>query len=187
MDVHTKGAGALCGVAAAQIPIIFLGTGEQILNLEEFEPTLFMGRLLGLGDLRGKMKLGQASKMTMNDRICGCPISRSRFPLRNMYNQLQKIMKIDPLDQAMYTKYLFSNVPELQGDERSAKIQIYITIMDSMTDFELDNEKLLNPSRLKRIAQGSGRPIEEVHELLLQFKHFQRISENKRTNTLDHG
>eukprot|EP00026_Physarum_polycephalum_P007325 Phypoly_transcript_07384.p1 GENE.Phypoly_transcript_07384~~Phypoly_transcript_07384.p1 ORF type:complete len:483 (+),score=96.62 Phypoly_transcript_07384:178-1626(+) len=175
MDGHAKGGGALSAVATTQSPIIFLGTGEQIPDLEMFDPKTFVSRLLGMGDLQGMMKLIEEAMPQDNQAGLAKKLQEGKFSLRDMYDQFQNIMKMGPLDKVMQMIPGFSNMPQLQGADGSAKLKAYITIMDSMTDKELDNAKLLNASRLERIARGSGRRLQEVNELLAQYKQFEKI------------
>jgi len=175
MDGHAKGGGALSAVAATQSPVIFLGTGEQIPDLEMFDPKTFVSRLLGMGDIQGMMKLLEDAMPADSQPALAKRLQEGKFSLRDMYDQFQNIMKMGPLDKVMQMIPGFSNMPQLQGVDGSAKLKAYITIMDSMTDQELDNSKVLNASRIARIARGSGRRPQEVNELLAQYKQFEKI------------
>lgn len=183
MDGHAKGGGALSAVATTQSPIIFLGTGEQIPDLEAFDPKSFVSRLLGMGDLAGMMKKIEEVMPADGQPALAKRLQEGKFSLRDMYDQFQNIMKMGPLDKVMQMMPGFSNMPQLQGADGSAKIKAYITIMDSMNDQELDNAKILNASRINRIARGSGRKIQEVNELLAQYQQFAKIfSKNNMKN-----
>lgn len=175
MDGHAKGGGALSAVAATQSPIIFLGTGEQIPDLEFFDAKSFVSRLLGMGDIKGMLKIIEEVMPAEDQPQLAKRLQEGKFSLRDMYDQFQNIMKMGPLNKVMQMVPGLSNLPQLQGNEGSAKLKVYINIMDSMTDQELDNSKLLNASRIARIARGSGRSTKEVSELLVQFKQFEKI------------
>lgn len=175
MDGHAKGGGALSAVATTQSPIIFLGTGEQIPDLELFDPQTFVSRLLGMGDIKGMMKLLEEVVPTEDQPGLQKRLQEGKFSLRDMYDQFQNILKMGPLNKVMQMVPGFSNMPQLQGDQGNAKLKAYINIMDSMTDAELDNFKLLNASRITRIARGSGRHPREVSELLEQYKQFEKV------------
>lgn len=179
MDGHAKGGGALSAVATTQSPIIFLGTGEQIPDLELFDPKTFVSRLLGMGDIQGMMKLIEEAMPAENQPALAKRLQEGKFSLRDMYDQFQNILKMGPLNKVMQMVPGFSNMPQLQGNDGNAKLKSYINIMDSMTDQELDNSKLLNASRLTRIARGSGRKVQEVNELMAQYKQFEKIIGNK--------
>jgi len=175
MDGHAKGGGALSAVAATESPIIFLGTGEQIPDLEPFEPSGFVSRLLGMGDLKGMIKMIEDVVPKESQPDLAKRLQEGKFSLRDMYDQFQNIQKMGPLGKVMQHLPGLSNMPVLQGDQGSAKLKIYINIMDSMTNEELDNIKLITQSRIVRIAKGSGRPVRDVLELLEQFKQFEKI------------
>lgn len=179
MDGHAKGGGALSAVATTQSPIIFLGTGEQIPDLEMFDAKTFVSRLLGMGDLPGMMKLLEEAMPADSQPALAKRLQEGKFSLRDMYDQFQNIMKMGPLDKVMQMVPGFSNMPQLQGADGSAKLKAYITIMDSMTDQELDNSKVLNASRINRIARGSGRKVQEINELMAQYKQFEKLIGSK--------
>jgi len=95
-----------------------------------------------------------------------------------MYEQFQSMLKMGPLSQVMEMlpdTGLSQLLKGAKGDAGHQKIKSYMTIMDSMNDQELDNPKVLNPSRLNRIARGSGKSIKDVNELLAQHKQFEKV------------
>jgi len=175
MDGHAKGGGALSAVAATESPIIFLGTGEQIPDLEPFEPSGFVSRLLGMGDLKGMISMIEEAVPKESQPDLAKRLQEGKFSLRDMYDQFQNIQKMGPLGKVMQHLPGFQNLPMLQGDQGSVKLKIYINIMDSMTEGELDDIKLISQSRIIRIAKGAGRPVRDVLELLEQFKQFEKI------------
>lgn len=174
LDGHTKGGGALSAVAATQSPIIFLGTGEHLENLEPFEPEPFVSKLLGWGDWKGLVDI--ISNAVTNDaktEELTKHIQEGKFSLRDMYSQFETMLNMGPLNQLM--EKLPGGLGQLmagKGDEGTKRIKGFLVIMDSMTDEELDNPKVLaqNPKRMARIARGSGRPLRDVQELLNQHK-----------------
>merc|ERR1711879_284525 len=185
LDGHAKGGGALSAVAATKSPIIFLGTGEHMDEFEEFDTQRFVGKLLGMGDMQAlfstiKDVVGddeQANKELV-ERIKG-----GQFSLRDMYDQFQNLMKMGPLSKVMENMPGMGNLLKqgnLKGVDSNQKIKIYLTIMDSMTDKELDDPKAFSvkktkETRVARIARGAGRSAKEVNDLLDQYKHFQKM------------
>merc|ERR1712142_660274 len=99
LDGHAKGGGALSAVAATQSPVIFIGTGEHIDNLEPFEKKPFISKLLGMGDIEGLME--RVKDLNMDEEQMMKDIQKGRFTLRNMYEQFQNIMKLGPISQVM--------------------------------------------------------------------------------------
>lgn len=185
LDGHAKGGGALSAVAATQSPIIFLGTGEHMDDLEEFDTRRFVGKLLGMGDIEAliqNIREVVPKDEEMNKELVN-RLQRGEFSLRDMYDQFENIMKMGPLNKVMENLPGMSNLLKqgnLKGLDSNQKVKVYMTIMDSMTDGELDDPRVLDnkksrDTRIMRIARGAGRSIREVNELLDQFKHFQKM------------
>ncbi|EOA13257.1 hypothetical protein CARUB_v10026286mg [Capsella rubella] len=176
MDGHAKGGGALSAVAATKSPVIFIGTGEHMDEFEVFETKQFVSRLLGNGDWSGFVnKLQEVVPKDQQPELLE-KLSHGNFTLRIMYDQFQNLLNMGPL------KEVFSMLPGIssemmpQGGEKEsqAKIKRYMTMMDSMTNEELDssNPKVFNGSRIMRIARGSGRIVTEVMEMLEEYKRL---------------
>jgi len=184
LDGHAKGGGALSAVAATKSPIIFLGTGERIPDLQSFEAESFVQRLLGLGDMKELLQtVEEAIPKDQQERLVK-RMQSGQMSLRDVREQLQATMKMGPLDKVMQMIPGFSNMQLPEGMDASGKLKNFINIMDSMTNEELDSPnpiKLLTPSRLERIARGSGRPMIEVRLLLEQFKMFESFGKLRPT------
>jgi len=184
MDGHAKGGGALSAVSATQSPVVFIGTGEHMDDLQQFSTKSFVSKLLGMGDIEGLFQkiskvVDKDAQPKMLERI-----QAGEFSLRDMYEQFQNILQMGPLNQVMEMVPGMSqllNTSQMKGVDGSQKLKNFMTIMDSMTDDELDDDTLLlsakkgRETRIIRIARGSGRSIREVNELLEQFKHFQKM------------
>ncbi|XP_025808958.1 signal recognition particle 54 kDa protein 2-like [Panicum hallii] len=176
MDGHAKGGGALSAVAATRSPVIFIGTGEHIPDFEVFDVKPFVSRVLGMGDLSGLMDKIQ-DVMPADELVP--KLTEGAFTLRLLYEMFQNLQNMGPLGQ------LFSMIPGLSAQfiekgkekEGQAKIKRYMTIMDSMTQKELDNTnpKLMNESRINRIARGSGRLVKEVVDMLEEHKRIAKM------------
>jgi signal recognition particle subunit SRP54 len=192
MDGHAKGGGALSAVAATKSPVIFIGTGEHIPDLEAFDAKSFVSRLLGMGDLSGFM-----------DKMHVIPADDNRSPyqileqltkkgtLRALRELFRAVQSMGPLGQ------LVSMIPGLISDkfnekEGQVKIKRCMTMLDSMTDAELDgtSPKLMNQSRINRVARGSGRPVREVVDMLEEHKRMAKMMSKlpnvKRPNDINH-
>ncbi|XP_010479315.1 PREDICTED: signal recognition particle 54 kDa protein 3 [Camelina sativa] len=179
MDGHAKGGGALSAVAATKSPVIFIGTGEHMDEFEVFDVKPFVSRLLGMGDWSGFVdKLQEVVPKDQQPELLE-KLSQGHFTLRIMYDQFQNILNMGPL------KEVFSMLPGISAEmmpkghekESQAKIKRYMTMMDSMTNEELDssNPKVFNESRMMRIARGSGRLVREVMEMLEEYKRLAKI------------
>ncbi|XP_048568211.1 signal recognition particle 54 kDa protein 2-like isoform X1 [Triticum urartu] len=182
MDGHAKGGGALSAVAATKSPVIFIGTGEHKDELEDFDVRPFVGRLLGMGDLPGLMKKARQVVPADQQPDLMKRLMEGNFTLRLMYEQFQNLGKIGSIDQIFSMLPGFSSELMPQGHEKQgeAKIKRYMTMMDSMTDAELDSEnpKLMKESRIIRIARGSGRPVKDVLDMLEEYKRLAKVWTN---------
>jgi len=105
-------------------------------------------------------------------------LQEGKFSLRDMYEQFQSMLKMGPLSQVLEMlpdNGLSQLLKGAKGDAGHLKIKSYMTIMDSMTDQELDAPKVLNSSRLDRVSRGAGKSRREVDELMAQFKQFEKV------------
>ncbi|CAG8492136.1 483_t:CDS:10 [Acaulospora colombiana] len=153
MDGHAKGGGAISAVAATHSPIIFIGTGEHIHDLERFEPRRFVQKMLGMGDISGLMETVKDLKLDQNKNLMK-NLEQGIFTIRDMYEQFQNISKMGPLSKMMQMMPGMSEMNFEGSDELGAqRIKRLMTIMDSMSESELDSD--------------------EVEELLDQHKVFQ--------------
>ncbi|RKP26805.1 SRP54-type protein [Syncephalis pseudoplumigaleata] len=178
MDGHAKGGGAISAVAATQSPIIFVGTGEHIHDLERFAPRPFISKMLGMGDLGGLMEAMQDLKLDKNKNLMK-NLEAGVFTLRDMHEQLQTIQKMGPLGKVMG---MMPGIPQelIAGTEQEGtrRFKRMMTIMDTGRPVELDSDGKIfetQPSRLRRVAAGSGAPTYEVEALLAQHKQFAQM------------
>ena len=175
MDGTAKGGGALSAVAATGATIKFIGTGEKIDELEVFNPRRFVSRILGMGDIETiiekikSLEEYEELEKKMEDVITG----KAKLTLRDIYKQLNAMRKMGPLSKILQMIPGFgilSQIPEEQLKLGEEKIKKFMVIMNSMTYKELDNPSIIDKSRIRRIAKGSGTTPEEVKELLKQYQ-----------------
>lgn len=181
LDGHAKGGGALSAVAATKSPIIFIGTGEHIDDLEPFKTKPFISKLLGMGDIEGLIDKVNELKLDDNEELLE-KIKHGQFTIRDMYEQFQNIMKMGPFSQIMGMIPGFSQDFMTKGSEQEsmARIKKLMTMMDSMCDNELDNRdgaKLFSKekTRITRVARGSGVTEREVQDLISQYTKFAAV------------
>ncbi|KAE9965207.1 hypothetical protein BLS_007770 [Venturia inaequalis] len=171
-DGAAAGGGAISAVAATHTPIIFLGTGEHNLDLERFSPTAFVSKLLGMGDMQGLVEHVQSLKLDQKETMKH--LAEGVFTVRDLRDQLSNIMKMGPLSKmAGMIPGLSNMMGGMDDEEGSMKLRRMIYICDSMTEKELDSDGKLfttQPSRMTRIARGSGTSVREVEDLLTQHK-----------------
>jgi len=171
LDSSAKGGGALAASAATGAKIMYVGTGERIDDLELFSPTRFVGRLLGMGDIQALLDLAKRLE-TEADDVRLKRISSGKMNMDDFYYQLEEVTKVGSL------KGFLDNMPGLSGmvkedqlDQMEERMQRWRYIIQSMTKQEKADPDLLNASRIKRIARGSGWPEHEVKELLKNYKN----------------
>lgn len=178
-DGHAAGGGAISAVAATRTPIVFIGTGEHMLDLERFAPQPFISKLLGMGDLGGLVEHVQSLKLDQKDTIKH--IQEGIFTMRDLRDQLGNIMKMGPLSKMAGMIPGLSQMMGESGDEEgSLKLKRMIYIMDSMTEKELDSDGkcfTAEPTtRMTRIARGSGTSIREVEDVLTQHRMMAQLA-----------
>ncbi|RWS06894.1 signal recognition particle subunit-like protein [Dinothrombium tinctorium] len=181
LDGHAKGGGALSAVAATNSPIIFIGTGEHIDDFEQFKVKPFVSKLLGMGDIEGLIDKVNELKLDDNEELIE-KLKHGEFTLRDMYEQFTNIMKMGPFNQILnmipgFGAELAKGASEA---ESMARLKRLMTIMDSMSDAELDSRegaKLFTKqtTRIVRVARGSGVTVREVQELLTQYTKFAAV------------
>ncbi|ORY35519.1 signal recognition particle 54 kDa protein [Naematelia encephala] len=185
LDGHAKGGGAISAVAATKTPIIFLGTGEHLNDLERFAPQPFISKLLGMGDMQGLVEHMQdmARANPERQKEMAKKLEQGKFSIRDWREQLGNIMGMGSLSK------IASMIPGMPAgmldggeEEASAKLKRMIFITDAMRQDELDSDGLIfvsfdksgNPTglnrRAKRVARGSGTSVREVEELLAQAR-----------------
>ncbi|BDC19944.1 signal recognition particle protein Srp54 [Acidianus sp. HS-5] len=179
MDGTAKGGGALSAVAATGAVIKFIGTGEKIDELEVFNPRRFVARILGMGDIETileKIKdVENYDKMQkkMEEVVSG----KGKLTLRDVYTQLIALRKMGPLSklfQLLPGAGMLGQIPEDQLKVGEEKMRKWLAIMNSMTYYELDNPSIIDKSRMRRIALGSGTEIDDVKELIEHYNLMQR-------------
>jgi len=189
LDGHAKGGGALSAVTATESPIIFIGTGEHFDDFEEFEAKSFIKRLLGLGDIEKIVNIVKEAVPLEDQPKLLEKISSGNFTLRDMQSQYKNILKIGSFSQ--FLSFLPGVGTSLMGKmnekESIARVKKFICIMDSMTNEELDGIKPLNPSRILRIAKGSGALVQEVNVMLEEYKRLKTMIEKMGKSKLAKG
>ncbi|CAD5243638.1 signal recognition particle protein Srp54 [Thermococcus camini] len=177
LDGSAKGGGALSAVAATGAPIKFIGVGERIDDLEAFDPKRFVSRLLGMGDIEGLLeKLEELQKQQAVSEEDLEKFLKGKFNLKDMYAQLEAMQKMGPLKQVLQMiPGLGYSLPDDAVRVGEEKLRRYRVIMDSMTEEELEHPEIINYSRIKRIARGSGTSTAEVRELLNQYNQMKKM------------
>jgi signal recognition particle subunit SRP54 len=172
IDGSAKGGGALAACKITKSPVYFLGTGEKIDDLSEFDAQRYLSRIMGYGDLQAlleKAKEVEAAPEDMEAMLSG------DFTLQTFYSQLKAARSMGPLSKVMDLMGLKQQLPEEMLEVSEKKLDSFKFIMDSMTAKEKVNPETINKSRIERIAKGSGRKTEEVRELLAHYKKMKKM------------
>jgi len=173
MDGTAKAGGALAATSVTGAKVKFIGVGEKPDDLEAYDPTRFVSRLLGLGDLQTlleKAKEIEIKKESVDKIVEG------RFTLADFMEQIEAMEKMGPMSQVMgMIPGLSGKVPESALKQQEEKMKKYKHIMQSMTKDEKNYPDLINQSRIRRIAKGSGRTEAEVRELINQYSAMKKM------------
>jgi len=169
LDGSARGGGALSAVAAIGAPIKFLGTGEKIDDVELFDPPRFVGRLLGMGDLKSLVERVREAEIKVPEKKAKAFLS-GKFTLMDMYEQFESMQKLGSLKRLLkMMPGLGYNLPEETIVGAEDKMKKWRFIIQSMTKGEREDPKMLNASRIRRIARGSGVSERDVKELVQQY------------------
>jgi len=184
LDGSARGGGALSAVAAIGAPIKFISTGEKIEDIEAFIPSRFVGRLLGMGDIESLVEKVREAEVKVPEKKMRAFLS-GKFTLTDMYEQFQAMKGMGPLRKLLkMVPGMGYNIPEDMLTMAEDRLEKWRVIIQSMTPSERDNPKIFTPSRVKRVARGSGTSEKEVKELLEQYSQMRRLIKTLRRKKL---
>ena len=181
LDGDSRGGAALSIRAVTGKPIKFISVGEKYDAIELFHPERMASRILGMGDVVTLVEKAQANIDQEEAEKLERKLRKQEFTLEDFYSQLQQIKKMGPLDQ------LLGMIPGLGAQAKNVKVDDHSfvrieAIINSMTVVERRNPKVLNGSRRRRIAVGSGTRVQDVNKLLNQFGQMKKML--KRMNKM---
>ena len=175
LDGSARGGGALSAVAATGAPIKFIGTGEKISDLERFIPSRFVGRLLGMGDLETLLEKVREAEIKVPKKKAKAILS-GKFTLTDMYEQFEAVKGMGPFKKIFKMLPGMSyDVPEEMMNTAEDRLEKWRVIIQSMRVEEKENPKLLNSSRVRRVARGSGTTEKDVKDLLKQYAMMRKM------------
>ncbi|MEM2724439.1 MAG: signal recognition particle protein Srp54 [Candidatus Nezhaarchaeales archaeon] len=175
LDGAAKGGGALSAVVATGAQIKFIGIGEKIDELEVFDPPSFVSRLLGMGDL--KLLAERVKEASLRGEMKS--LVTGKFTLKDMVQQLEGLKKLGPLRKVLEMIPGFGlNLPDEIADVAQEKLEKWTVMVKSMTKEELEHPEIINRSRMRRIARGSGVKVKDVKELLETYEAMKRMMKN---------
>ncbi len=174
LDGDARGGAALSIRAVVQKPVKFIGIGEKLDALEPFHPERIASRILGMGDIvtlveKAQSQLDQEKAVRLEEKL-----RKSRFDLEDFLDQLREIRKMGPIEQVLGMIPGMAKLPAgAQVDEGA--LGRTEAIIQSMTVEERSRPSIINGSRRKRIASGSGTTVQDVNRLLKQFEEMQKM------------
>ena len=176
VDGDARGGAALSVVSVVGVPIAFVGSGERLEDLEPFHPERVVSRMLGMGDVLSLIERAEAAIDRDDAERLEGKLRANEFTLEDFRDQLKTIRKMGPLEQILGMLPGMGQVKAL-ADQKPDEKQIgrVEAIISSMTPDERRKQHIINGSRRKRIAKGSGTSVEEVNRLLKQFVQMQKM------------
>lgn len=182
VDGDARGGAAISMRAVTNVPIKFLATGEKLDGFEVFHPDRLASRILGMGDVLGLIEKAEEAFDEKEALKLQEKMMKNQFTLQDFLEQLRKMRKMGPISQ------ILSMVPGLskmqdqlpQQEEMEKNLKRVEAIICSMTPKERANPKIINASRKKRIAAGSGVEVRDVNQVLKQFRDMQTLMSQMR-------
>jgi signal recognition particle subunit SRP54 len=175
LDGDARGGAALSAAAVTGQPVKFAGTGEKVDALEPFDPARMVSRLLGMGDVLGLIARAEQAIDREQTEAFARKLRRAEFTLDDYRDQIQKLRKLGPLEQVLS---MIPGAGALKGgdvERGEQEMKRTLAIIDSMTRQERAQPAVINGSRRKRIARGSGTRVEDVNRLLKQFAQARKL------------
>ena len=175
LDGSARGGGALSAVAATGAPIKFIGTGEKAEDIEPFVPSRFVGRLLGMGDLETLLEKVREAEIRVPEKKAKAILS-GKFTLTDMYEQFEAVKGMGPFRKIFKMLPGMSyDIPEDMLNTAEDRLEKWRVIIQSMKPAEKENPKILNSSRIKRVARGSGTSERDVKDLIKQYTMMRKM------------
>ena len=176
LDGDARGGAALSVVSVIGVPIAFVGSGERLEDLELFHPDRIVSRMLGMGDVLSLIE--KAEQAIDKDEAEGLEekLRKNEFTLDDFRSQLRTIKRMGPLESVLGMIPGLGNLKQLADNKPDEKQMAHVeAIICSMTPAERRDHTIINGSRRRRIASGSGTSVEEVNRLLKQFTEMRRV------------
>ncbi len=177
LEGTAKGGGALSACAVTKAPIVFIGIGEKIEDLEPFHPQRFVSRLLGLGDLESLLEKAREAVTEEQAKDVEQKFLKGDFNLLDLYTQMSTLQKMGSFSKLleMVPGMGQLKLPKELLEVQEGKLEKWKHAMNSMTKEELENPDLISAERVDRIAAGSGVGVAEVREMLKQYRQSQKM------------
>ena len=177
LEGTAKGGGALSACSVTNAPIMFIGVGEKIDDLEQFHPQRFVGRLLGMGDLESLLEKAREVITEDSAKDLEQKFLRGEFTLVDLYEQMSAMKKMGSFSKLMELIPGMGTLklPKEMLEVQEGKLEKWKHAMNSMTQKELEDPEIISAERIDRIASGSGVKVTEVRELLKQYRQAKKL------------
>ncbi len=177
LDGTAKGGGALSAASEVGASIVFVGTGEHSADFEKFDPSGFISRLLGMGDIKSLLERAEESLKGKDAEKTARKLMSGKFNLNDMYEQMDMVSGMGPLSKVaeMLPGGMAGKLKNVDMNETQNKLKRFRVIMDSMTNEERETPELIQASRIKRIARGAGVENKDVKEVLKYYTMTKRM------------
>ncbi len=175
LDGDARGGAALSAAAVTGCPVKFAGVGEKVDEFEPFQPARMVSRILGMGDVLSLIERAEQTVDREKADEMVRKLRRSEFTLEDFRDQMAQIRKMGPLDQILSMLPGMGQVKNVDTEAGEREMRRAAAIIDSMTPLERREPSVLNGSRRKRIAKGSGTSVEDVNRLLKQFVQARKM------------
>ncbi|HXV45675.1 MAG TPA: signal recognition particle receptor subunit alpha [Nitrososphaera sp.] len=178
LDGTAKGGGALAASAATGAKVMFIGTGERIDDLEQFSPTRFVGRLLGMGDIKALLEMANTLEIQADEDQMK-RVMKGQMTIEDWYAQMEQAGKMG-FRNIIENLGMSGMVKEDKVEEMEVKMERWRFIIQSMTKEEKKDPDIINESRRKRIERGSGRGQGEIKEMIKQYNTSKDIIKHNK-------
>ena len=178
LDGTAKGGGALIACSVTGAPVKFIGVGEKIDAFEEFKPKNFVGRLLGMGDIEALLEKAKEAFTEEEAEDMGKKFLSGKFNLIDLYQQMESLSKMGSMGKLME---MIPGMGQLQLPKdliavQEEKLKKWKFILNSCTKKELEDPDVIDSPRMTRIANGSGTEVQEINELLKQYRQTKKMT-----------
>lgn len=188
LDGDTRGGAALSIRAVTGKPIKFVGSGEKLTDLEIFYPDRMASRILGMGDMLTLIEKAQQEYDDKKAEELARKMKENSFDFNDFIEQLEQVMSMGPIEDLLKMIPGMSNAPGIENLKVDPKdIERKKAIVYSMTPAERENPDLLNPSRRRRIAAGSGNSVVEVNRMIKQFNESKKMMKQMSKGNMPAG
>ena len=181
MDAGAKGGGALVACATSGSQVKFIGTGEQVSDLEVYDPVKYVSEMLGQPNLESLLEKVEELETDPEKMLEG------EFTLEEFREQIESVSSTGMMEDMLKQLPIGGKLPDNISQLTEEKTEAYKFIIDSMTEEEIQDASIINRSRTERIASGSGRPEEEVRELIKHYRQTKNMMDKMDKGSMKRG